>query len=110
MDADFKITGFGNEQGLADMLTLADQHSSELLSLVEKEEPLPALFYYDNARTFREEAAQEKVLALFYFWEAAAEAQVLANFADVYAQAVQQEITASGRTVSPLLQWGWRNR
>ncbi|MEW5721197.1 MAG: hypothetical protein AB1817_21405, partial [Chloroflexota bacterium] len=76
--------------------------------LVQAEEPLPALFYYNNARFLREEAAAQKALALVYFWQAAAESQVLANFSQAYAQSIQRELVASNRSVSPLLAWGWR--
>jgi uncharacterized protein len=110
LDKDFNITGFGDQQGLIDMLSLAEQHSGQLLQLVSKEEPVTILFYHNNARFFREQQAQEKVLALFYFWEAAAESQVLANFSQVYPAAIQNQLTASGRSVSPLLAWGWRSK
>ena len=110
LDKNFQITSFGDQTGLVDMLDLAEQRSGQLLQLERKEEPLPILFYHNNARLFRQGQAKDQAAALFYFWEAAAESQVLGNFSDAYPRSISDALTSSGHSISPLLEWGWRNK
>ena len=110
LDKNFEITGFGDQTGLVDMLDLAEQRSGQLIQLERKEQPLPILFYHNNARQFRQGQPNDQAIALFYFWEAAAESQVLGNFSQAYPQAIRDALKAKGHSVSSLLEWGWRNQ
>lgn len=62
------------------MLDLADQRSEQWLSSVSAEDPVPALFYYDNARIQRQGDAFDQLGALSNYWHAAVLSEVLAIF------------------------------
>ncbi|MEE8386034.1 MAG: S16 family serine protease [Dehalococcoidia bacterium] len=100
LDADFNVVGFGRERSLSDMLDLADDRANELITLVGDEEPVTAIYYHENARSYREGTAQDKIGALFYNWQAAIFAEALAYFNGTYDDA----ISAAG--ASPLWEWG----
>jgi len=96
------ITGFSRERLLTDTLNLATNRAEELLRLVGEEEPVPALYYHENAKSYREGDAQDKVSALFYDWQAAALAEMLAYFNGDFDQAISREPAGN----SPLWRWG----
>ncbi|MDO8613871.1 MAG: hypothetical protein Q7R32_13790, partial [Dehalococcoidia bacterium] len=84
LDEAFNILGFGRERALTDMLELADERAQELISLVEAEEPVNALYYHENARSYREGTQFDKITALSYNWRAAILAETLAYFTGLY--------------------------
>ena len=84
LDGHLNITGFKRERTLSDMLDLADQRSEELISLVEAEEPVNALYYHENARSYREGTQFDKITALSYNWRATILAETLAYFTGLY--------------------------
>ncbi|MDP2673598.1 MAG: S16 family serine protease [Dehalococcoidia bacterium] len=84
LDEGFNLTGFSRERSLADMLNLADERAEELISLVEAEEPVNALYYHENARSYREGTQFDKITALSYNWRAAILAETLAYFTGRY--------------------------
>lgn len=99
-DEYLNVVGFDRERSLSDMLDLANQRASELLSLVADEEPVSALYYHENARSYREGTAEDKLSALFYDWQAAILAEALAYFNGTF----HAEMEAA--RLSPLYQWG----
>jgi hypothetical protein len=103
-DLDQGITGFSRERALTDTLDLASDRAEELLRLVAEEEPVSALYYHENAKSYREGDAQDKISALFYDWQAAALAEMLAYFNGDFDQAISQ--SPAGK--SPLWRWGAR--
>lgn len=74
-DKDFKVTSFSNSKALGEMLDFADARAKELISLCGDEVPIPALFYYENARSLRQSNPNDQVTALNYYWQAVALAQ-----------------------------------
>lgn len=78
VDKDFNITGYGRQAALQNMLELAEHHSDASLGL-SKDVPLPALYYSDNAKAYREQGASQKMDALNYFWQSSILSDVLAN-------------------------------
>mgnify|MGYP000341896158 CR=1 FL=1 len=60
---------------------LADERADEWLSAVSDEDPIQALYYYDNARLLRTGDAQDQLLALNYYWQSAILSETLAVFA-----------------------------
>lgn len=101
-DFDLGVTGFSRERALTDTLDLASDRAEELLRLVGDEEPVPALYYHENAKSYREGDAEDKISALFYDWQAAALAEMLAYFNGDFDQAISQEPAGE----SPLWRWG----
>jgi hypothetical protein len=82
VDENGTIVDYGRSTALADMLDLADERAQDWLSNVSAEEPVPAIFYYDNARLLRQGQPEEQIGALSYFWQAAILAEMLAIFTD----------------------------
>lgn len=82
------------------MLDLAAERAGELITLVGDEEPVSALYYHENARSYREGTSQDKIAALFYDWQAAILAEALAYFNGTFDSAVSEA------GVSPLWEWG----
>ena len=80
LDEGFNILGFGRERALTDMLELADERAREFIALVEEDEPVNALYYHENARSYREGTEFDKITALSYNWRAAILAETLAYF------------------------------
>lgn len=74
------VVEYGRQTALADMLDLADQRSEAWLNSVAGEDPVPALFYYDNARLQRQGDAFDQLGALSNYWHAAVLSEVLAIF------------------------------
>jgi hypothetical protein len=99
-DEDFNVTGFGRMRALTDMLDLAEDRAQELITLVGDDEPVSALYYHENARSYREGSAQDKLSALFYNWQAAILAEALAYFNGTFYSAVSEA------GVSPLWEQG----
>jgi len=100
LDEGFNVVGFGRERALSDMLELADERAANLISLVAEEEPVSALYYHENATSYREGSAQDKVTALFYNWQAAVFGEALAYFNGTFDSAI------SDAGASPLWEWG----
>ena len=100
LDEAFNVVGFGRERALSDMLDLAGNRASDLILLVADEEPVTALYYYENAASYREGAAEDKVTALFYHWQAAVFAEALAYFNGTFDSAISEA------GASPLWEWG----
>jgi predicted S18 family serine protease len=100
LDEGFNIVGFGRERALSEMLDLADERAANLISLVADEEPVSALYYHENATSYREGTAQDKVTALFYNWQAAVLGEALAYFNGTFDSAI------SDAGASPLWEWG----
>jgi hypothetical protein len=100
LDEGFNVVGFGRERALSDMLDLADERAANLISLVADEEPVSALYYHENAASYREGTAQDKVTALFYNWQAAVFGEALAYFNGTFDSAI------SDAGASPLWEWG----
>lgn len=100
VDESMTVVEFGRERSLSDMLDLANERAVELLNLVAEEEPVNALYYHENARSYREGTAEDKLSALFYDWQAAVLAEAVAYFNGTFHTIVSE----SG--VSPLWQWG----
>jgi hypothetical protein len=82
------------------MLDLADERAANLISLVADEEPVTALYYHENAASYREGTAADKVTALFYNWQAAVFGEALAYFNGTFDSAI------SDAGASPLWEWG----
>lgn len=74
------ITGYDRQSSLADMLDLADERADEWLSAVSDEDPIQALYYYDNARLFRTGDANDQLNALNYYWQSVILSETLAAF------------------------------
>ena len=100
LDEWFNVVGFGRERSLSDMLDLADDRADELITLVGEEEPVTAIYYHENARSYREGTPEDKISALFYNWQAAIFAEALAYFNGTFDSAIS-EVGAS-----PLWEWG----
>ena len=94
------MVGFGRERALSDMLELAEERAANLISLVADEEPVSALYYHENAASYREGTAQDKVTALFYNWQATVFGEALAYFNGTFDTAI------SDAGASPLWEWG----
>jgi hypothetical protein len=80
VDADGYIVGYDRQTSLADMLDLADERAQEWLSSVSTEDPVNALYYYDNARLYRTGDANDQLTALNYYWQSAILSETLAVF------------------------------
>ena len=80
------IVGYDRQTSLADMLDLADQRAKTWLNAVAVEDPVQALYYYDNARLYRRE--HERALT------AVREARELADPNDVADQIVLDQAEA----------------
>ena len=80
IDQNGSITGYDRESSLADMLDLADQRAKSLLAAVGGEDPVQALYYYDNARLLRQGSASDQLMALTYYWNSAVLAEALQIF------------------------------
>jgi uncharacterized protein len=74
-DANFKVTSFANDKALGAMLDFADARANELITLCGDDIPIPAILYYENARSLRQSNANDQVTALNYYWQAVALAQ-----------------------------------
>jgi uncharacterized protein len=99
-DENFYLIGFTRERALSDMLDLANGRAEELITLVAAEDPVTALYYYENARSYREGTQFDKVSALFYSWQAAVFGEALAYFNGTFDAAI------SSAGASPLWEWG----
>lgn len=91
LDEGFNLTGFSRERSLSDMLDLADERAQELIKLVEAEEPVNALYYHENARSYREGTQFDKITALSYNWRAAILAETLAYFTGRFGREGQED-------------------
>lgn len=98
LDKNFQITGYGREAALQSMLQLAEQHSDSSLGL-SKDVPLPALYYADNAKAYREGGPSEKMDALFYFWQSSILSDVLANLTGEYGTQLRGNLPTTSGTV-----------
>lgn len=79
------VTGYERSAALADMLDLADRRADEIMRAVATEEPISALYYYENARIFRQGGPDDQMNALNYYWQSAILAQLLGIFSgDLY--------------------------
>ncbi len=74
------VTGYDRSTALADMLDLADGRAKQWLSGVASEEPVPSLYYYENARILRNGTAEDQLEALRDFWQSTVLSEVLAIF------------------------------
>lgn len=74
------VVGYDRQSSLADMLDLADQRAKQWLSSVSGEDPIQALYYYDNARLLRTGTPDEQLSALNYYWQSAILSETLAVF------------------------------
>lgn len=100
LDEGFNVVGFGRERALSDMLDLADERAANLISLVADEEPVTALYYHENAASYREGTPEDKITALFYNWQAAVFGEALAYFNGTFDSAISEA------GASPLWEWG----
>jgi len=100
LDEGFNVVGFGRERSLADMLDLASERAQELITLVADEEPVAALYYHENARSYREGGSTEKITALLYNWQATILGEALAYFDGTFDSAISEA------GASPLWEWG----
>ena len=75
MDADGNIIDVTRERSLADMLDLADQRAKELIAQ-NKDVPVMAMLYYENARMSRQGGPEDQLSALGDYWTAATLAAV----------------------------------
>ena len=100
LDESFTVVGFGRERSLSDILNLAEDRAYELITLVGEEEPVTAIYYHENARSYREGTPEDKITALFYNWQAAIFAEALAYFNGTFDSAISEAGT------SPLWEWG----
>ena len=98
-DRDGNITGFSRERSLVDMLSLSERRAEELTGMNPKEMPVPALYYFENARYYREGEQEDKLVALNYFWQSAAESEMLGYFSGDYGKTIRDEAKNSGRSV-----------
>jgi len=74
------VVGYDRQSTLVDMLDLADQRARQWLSSVAGEDPVQALYYYDNARLLRSGTPDEQLSALNYYWQSAILSETLAVF------------------------------
>jgi predicted S18 family serine protease len=86
LDETGSIVDYGRSTALADMLDLADQRSRVWLSAVAAEDPVPALYYFENARLLRTGSASEQIEALRSYWQSAILSEVLSSFVTEPAQ------------------------
>lgn len=86
IDDNGNITGYDRESSLADMLDLADGRAKELLGSVASEDPVQAIYYYDNARLLRQGQPVDQLTALTYFWNSAVLSEALQIFAGTTAK------------------------
>ena len=100
LDEGFNVVGFRRERALSDMLDLAEARAQELITLVTDEDPVTALYYHENAASYREGTPEDKITALFYNWQAAIFGEALAYFNGTYDSAVSEA------GASPLWEWG----
>lgn len=100
LDDGFSVVGFSRDRSLSDMLDLAADRADELITLVADEDPVAALYYQENARSYREGDSENKLGSLVYNWQAAILAQALAYFDGTFDNA----ISATGP--SALWEWG----
>ncbi len=75
------VTGYDRSTALADMLDLADDRAKQWLNGVAGEEPVPSLYYYENARILRQGTPEDQLEALRDFWQSTVLSEVLAIFA-----------------------------
>jgi len=80
VDDSGNIVGYDRQTSLADMLDLADQRARTLLGAVATEDPIQALYYYDNARLYRTGDATDQLTALNYYWQSAILSSTLSAF------------------------------
>jgi hypothetical protein len=74
-DNNLNVVSFSNNKALGGMLDYADQRAKELINLDGNDIPIPAIMYYENAHALRQGSASDQLLALNYYWQAAALAQ-----------------------------------
>lgn len=75
VDDDLNVTSFENEKALGVMLDFAEQRAKELINLCGDDVPVPAIIYYENARSASRGNAQDQLTALNYYWQATVLAQ-----------------------------------
>lgn len=80
LDENANVYDYQRSGVLADMLDLADQHADEILRSVSSEDPVSALYYYENARIFRQGGPDAQLDALNYYWQSAILGQLLGIF------------------------------
>ena len=80
IDDSGNIVGYDRESSLADMLDLADARAKQLLGSVSTEEPVQAIYYYDNARLLRQGEPTDQLTALTYYWNSAVLSEALGIF------------------------------
>lgn len=105
MDQEGNVIGLTKESALAEMLDLAESRAEELIKLVRDEDPVLPMHYAENARIMRQGDAPMQLASLYYNWQAAVEAQMLAYFTGTYGEAVESELQQSGRSVELLSLW-----
>ena len=93
VDKNFNITGYGRETALESMLTLGQASSHNALG-VTKDIPLPALYYAANADAYREGNAQDKMDALFYYWQSTVLSKVYGNMTGEWGDKIQSSLAA----------------
>ena len=98
-DRDGNVTGFSRERSLVDMLSLSERRAEELTGVVPDEKPVPALYYFENARYYREGEQEDKLVALNYYWQSAAESEMLGYFSGTYGKSIRDKAKNSGRSV-----------
>ena len=105
LDEEANVIGIAKEPALAEMLKLSESRAAELINLVRDEDPVSSMYYAENALAFREGDPAMQLVALYYNWQAAAEAQVLAYFTGDYEVAIREELRQTGRPADLLEQW-----
>jgi hypothetical protein len=105
LDQEGDLIELTKERPLAEMLELAQQRARELLTLTRGEEPILPQYYVENARILRQGEAADQLVSLYYNWQAALEAQMLAYFTGSYGEAVEAELKRSGRSIDLLNLW-----
>lgn len=78
---------FANERGLSSMLDFADRQARQQIEIARAtgSEPSLQILDYNRARNLREGDAARQMLALLAFWEARAEANLMAIFSGKFA-------------------------
>lgn len=91
LDNNFNVTDYKRETALQNMLDLGSKNADNAIG-VSTAVALPALYYDDNAAFYRDGTPQEKLNALFYYWQANILGRALANLTGEWGQKIQSSV------------------
>jgi hypothetical protein len=91
LDDSFNVTDYKRETALQNMLQLGSKNADNSLG-VSSAVALPALYYDDNAAFYRDGSAQDKLAALFYYWESDILSRALANITGEWGEKIQTSV------------------